>query len=230
MNLFRRRLLFGLIPALLLGSALIEAPAWAQGPYKVETAPAPAVPDVPQTLLSQLDTQGARVVDGKGAAICEVWTLKSVDLPGGGGDIYSALGSGVLIGVIHYPAAITDFRGSALKPGYYTMRYGTMPQDGNHMGVNPYRDFLVLSPIAADTELGPISNFDNLMKLSEKATTTGHPAVLSLVPENGSDLPSVVQTSDGYTALQLKLSGKAGGQSKDLPIALVVVGQTTAQT
>ncbi len=208
----------------LVAGLLVRVPvALAQSSYKVASAPAPS--DLPPSLSGQIESPGVQIEDAKGSTLCEIWTIKNVSLSGGGGDLYPDVGLGTLIGVIHFPAATTDFRGTSLKPGYYTLRYGTMPQDGNHMGANPYRDFLVLSPVSADAQLNTISNFDSLMKLSEKSTTTGHPAVMSLVPATGSTFPSVVQTGDGYTAVQVKLGG-----SKALPIALVVVGQTTAQT
>ncbi len=216
---FAAALRISLIAGLLVGTRAVAA----QGAYKMASAAAPS--ELPPSLEGQLESQGVQVEDPKGTPVCEVWTVKSVSLSGGGGDIYPDLGIGTLIGVIHFSAASTDFRGNSLKPGYYTLRYGTMPQDGNHMGANPYRDFVVLSPLSADPQPNQISNFDSLMKLSEKATTTGHPAVMSLVPATGSTFPSVVQTGDGYTAVELKLAG-----SKSLPIALVVVGQTTAQT
>ena len=52
--------------------------------------------------------------------------------------LYGALPEGALLGVVHFPKATTDFRSQTIKAGFYTLRYGLIPQDGNHMGVNPY--------------------------------------------------------------------------------------------
>jgi hypothetical protein len=217
----RTRLLGLLLAAQLLGAGW----AWGQGTYKIE--PVAAVPsDVPKALQDALRPQGTRVVGDKGA-VCEVWVGKAVSQGTGGNPdaVYPGLGVGTLVGVLHFPAAGSDFRGQAIKPGYYTLRYALLPQDGNHMGVNPYRDFLLLSPVAADTQIDkPLQPMD-LYKLSRQASGTNHPAVMSLVPvAQGATFPSLGKDDQGHTLLQVKL-GTTGG---DLPIALVVVGQAAA--
>jgi len=201
-----------------------SAVAWGQGGYK--TAPAGPLnsPDVPKALEEKLQAQGARLVSDKGAAVSEVWLVKSATPgPSGAGSdaVYSNLSVGALVGVIHFLASWSDFRGQPIKPGYYTLRYARMPQDGNHMGANPYPDFVALSPAAADTEIDKGLKFEDLVKLSKQASGTGHPAVMSLVPvSQGASFPSVVQDDQGRWVLQTKLG--------DLPIALVLVGQVSA--
>jgi hypothetical protein len=220
--MIRRTRLLGLVlAAQLLGAAW----TWGQGAYKIE--PVAAVPsDIPKALQDALQTQGTRVVGDKGT-VCEVWVGKAVPQGAGGNPdaVYPSLGVGTLVGVLHFPAAGSDFRGQTIKPGYYTLRYALLPQDGNHMGVNPYRDFLLLSPMAADTQIDkPLQPLD-LYKLSRQASGTNHPAVMSLVPTaKGAAFPSLGQDDQGHTLLQVKL-GASGG---DLPIALVVVGQAAA--
>jgi hypothetical protein len=221
-DMIRRTRLLGLVlAAQLLGAAW----AWGQGAYKIE--PVAAVPsDIPKALQDALQPQGTRVVGDKGT-VCEVWVGKAVPQGAGGSPdaVYPTLGVGTLVGVLHFPAAGLDFRGQTIKPGYYTLRYALLPQDGNHMGVNPYRDFLLLSPVAADTQIDkPLQPVD-LYKLSRQASGTNHPAVMSLVPTaKGATFPSLGQDDQGHTLLQVKL-GASGG---DLPIALVVVGQAAA--
>jgi hypothetical protein len=221
-DMIRRTRLLGLVlAAQLLGAAW----AWGQGAYKIE--PVAAVPsDIPKALQDALQPQGTRVVGDKGT-VCEVWVGKAVPQGAGGSPdaVYPTLGVGTLVGVLHFPAAGSDFRGQTIKPGYYTLRYALLPQDGNHMGVNPYRDFLLLSPVAADTQIDkPLQPVD-LYKLSRQASGTNHPAVMSLVPTaKGATFPSLGQDDQGHTLLQVKL-GASGG---DLPIALVVVGQAAA--
>jgi len=210
-----------LLTAQLLGAAW----AWSQGIHKIE--PVATVPsDIPKVLQDALQSQGTRVVGDKGP-VCEVWVGKAVAQNTGVNPdaVYPGLGVGTLVGVLHFPAAGSDFRGQTIKPGYYTLRYALLPQDGNHMGVNPYRDFLLLSPVAADTQIDkPLQPLD-LYKLSRQASGTNHPAVMSLVPiAQGATFPSLGQDDQGHTVLLVKL-GAAGG---DLPIALVVVGQAAA--
>lgn len=198
--------------------------AWAQGSYKAEPAGPLTASDVPKALEDALSPEGARLVSDKGATVAELWTLKSVALGAASSNsdaLYSSLSVGTLVGVLHFPAQSNDFRGQTIKAGYYTLRYGKMPQDGNHMGANPYPDFLLLSPVSADTQLTPVK-LDDLLNLSRKASGTAHPAVMSLIPvASGAKFPSAAADDKGNEALEVKLSG--GGQ--DVPIALILVGQ-----
>jgi len=195
-----------------------------QGAYKTESIGALNSPDVPKTLTDALEPQGTRLVNDKGGPVSEVWLVKSLSAGSAGSPdaVYSTLGVGELVGVLHFPSQGSDFRGQPIKPGYYTLRYATIPQDGNHMGVNPYPDFLLMSPVSVDTQVGAIGKVEDLVKLSKQASRTAHPAILSLIPvSQGAAFPSVVQDDQGHWALQVK----AGGS---LPIALILVGQVTA--
>ena len=88
------------------------------------------------------------------------------------------LPEGAFLGVLHFPNPTTDFRSQTIKAGYYTLRYGLIPQDGNHMGVNPYRDAFVLGPVSADPGPDKTLSFDDLVKLSRQASGTPHPGFL----------------------------------------------------
>jgi len=203
--------------------------AQGQGSYKVQPAPLPS--DVSASLASALLTQGSQVTDASGAVVCEVWLGKAIPTKAGGGAaadiLYPSLEVGTLVGAIHFPKAGSDFRGQNIKPGYYTLRYAMIPQDGNHMGVNPTRDFLLMSPADLDTNLGQALALNDLYNLSRKASATNHPAVLTMSPSSGNAKPASL-TQDDQSHWVLESNGKtAGGQ--DLPVAFVVVGQTTAQ-
>ena len=200
-----------------------------QAGYKVQPTGPPSASDLPKSLLEALQDQGIRLVDDKGNAASELWFLKSVPLASSSSAssdaVYPALSVGRLVAVLHFPGAGSDFRGQSIKPGYYTLRYAQIPKDGNHMGVNPYPDFLLLSPAATDTQVDAVLKLDDLLKLSRQASGTPHPAVLSLVPTSqGASFPSVVQDDQGHWVVQVKLPG----QGQDVPIALVLVGQTSA--
>jgi hypothetical protein len=196
--------------------------------YKAETVGAPPA-DVPNPLQALVDPQGTRAVDGQGTTVCEVWLRKALPAnpnPNSSSDVlYGAIAEGMLLGVLHFPAQAADFRGQALKPGFYTMRYVLIPQDGNHMGVNPYRDVIVLGPVAADTTPDAVLKFDALVKLSRLASGTPHPALLVMAPVGGENPPSVVKDDQGHWNLQVKLHGQSG----DIPIAVTVVGKWEAQ-
>jgi hypothetical protein len=199
--------------------------AFGQGSYKVEAIGAPASSDVPKTLLDALEAQGARVAGDQGA-VCEVWLRKAMPLKaatGGSGEVlYGALSNGTVLGVLRFPSAAADFRGQTIKPGYYVMRYALIPQDGSHMGVYATRDAVVLSPVAADTEVTKDLAFDDLVKLSRLASGTPHPAFLVMSPvSEGQSFPSVVKDDQEHWNLQLKVKGQSG----ELPIAITLVGK-----
>jgi hypothetical protein len=193
--------------------------------YKVESAGAPPAADLPKPLQDAVDSQGARVLNGQGGTLLEVWLSKTVPTkasPGSSSDfLYGSLSEGEFLAVLHFPAQGADFRGQAIKPGFYTLRYGLIPQDGNHMGVNPTRDVLILCPVAVDEDLSAALKFDDLVKLGRQASGTPHPGFLLAAPVNGDSFPAVVKDDQGHWNLQVKVHGSSG----DLPFAFTVVGK-----
>ena len=210
---------------ILLAAQLLLASATFAQSYKVESAAAPTAGQLPAPLQSALDSQGAKVENDQGGTLLEVWFAKTVATNSSASPssdyLYPSLTNGEFIGVLHFTGAGADFRGQAIKPGFYTIRYGLIPQDGNHMGVNPTRDVLVLCPAAADTDLGANLKFDDLVKLSRQAAGTPHPAFLVAAPVNGSSFPGVAKDDQDHWNLQVKLHGSSG----DLPFAVTVVGK-----
>ncbi|MGA9131540.1 MAG: hypothetical protein WB384_06015 [Candidatus Sulfotelmatobacter sp.] len=209
---------------LLAAQLLLASLAFGQT-YKVETAGAPAAGQLPQPLQDALGAQGAKVVNDQGATLLEAWFAKTVATNSSASPssdyLYPSLTDGEFVGVLHFSSPGADFRGQAIKPGFYTLRYGLIPQDGNHMGVNPTRDVLVLCPVAADTNLSGNLKFDDLVKLSRQAAGTPHPAFLVGAPVNGSAFPAVAKDDQDHWNLQVKLHGSSG----DLPFAFTVVGK-----
>jgi hypothetical protein len=130
---------------------------------------------------------------------------------------------GQLVGAIHFPDSSqpNDFRGQTLKPGTYTLRYGLQPDDGNHLGVAPSRDFLLLVPPSADPGPEVAPNFLDVVALSRKASGTKHPAPLSLVPAEGGTAPAITKDDEGHFIFTATVHLSSG---EDLPIALVVKG------
>jgi len=197
--------------------------AFGQGNYKVETIGA-APADVPASISGDLDSQGARVTNDQGATVCEVWLRKSFPAnpnPSTSSDIlFGALAEGTFVGVLHFPNETPDFRSQTIKPGYYTLRYALIPQDGNHMGVNPYRDAFHLAPVSGDTDPSKTLTTDQMVKLGTQASGTPHPAFLVGAQVNGTTFPSVFKDDSGHWDLQLTGHGASG----NLPLAFTVVG------
>jgi len=197
--------------------------AFAQAGYKAEAIGA-APADVPAAFQSVLESSGVRVSSDQGAALCEIWLRKSFPdnpNPSSSSDIlFGALTMGSFVGVVHFPNPVTDFRSQNIKAGFYTLRYGLIPQDGNHMGVNPYRDAFVLGPIAADPGAEKTLSFEDLVKLSTQASGTPHPGFLVGAQVNGATFPSIAKDDSGNWDVQMKGHTSSG----DLPLAITVVG------
>lgn len=205
--------------------------ALAQGSYQATSGGAPAT--VPASIQAVLEPQSVQFKNAQGMPLCFIWWRKGIPVhknAGASTDIlYGSLSMGEFVGVLQFPAAAKDFRGQAVKPGYYTLRYALIPQDGNHMGVSSYRDFLLLTPVADDTNPDQNLSFDQVVKESRLTTGTGHPAVMMLDPpsqDSNAKFPSAVQDDQGNWALDVKLDVKsAGGADQQLPFAIVLVGQ-----
>jgi hypothetical protein len=197
--------------------------AFGQGSYKAEAIGA-APAGIPAPIQSTLDAQGVRVTSDQGATLCEVWLRKTLPAnanPNTSSDVlFGGLTEGALVGVLHFPNAATDFRSQTIKAGYYTLRYALIPQDGNHMGVNPSRDAFALAPISADNDPDKTLSFDDVVKLSRQASGTPHPGFLVGAPVSGDSFPSVAKDDAGNWNLQIKGHQSSG----DLPLAFTVVG------
>ncbi len=206
------------LPLLLVVSA-------AAATVKLEAQPALQALQVPTAVLDALQPGGQRVtIDGK--PYCDIWLAKSVgagDANKADGAAYPQLSPTVFVGVISFPAAVRDYRGHDIQPGYYTMRYETFPADGNHLGVAPNPDFFLLSPVSADKQPGSALSLEQLVELSKQASGLNHPAVFALLAPPSGTLPAASQNSDGYVVFagSLKLAGGAAQ-----PFALVVKGET----
>jgi hypothetical protein len=95
---------------------------------------------------------------------------------------FPQLAPGTLIGTLELVAPWTDARGTEIPAGKYTVRYALRPNDGNHMGVSDYRDFLVLIPASDDPGAAAKPEYEELMTLGKKTTAGRHPAVMGLAP------------------------------------------------
>ncbi|HET7215541.1 MAG TPA: hypothetical protein VFL79_18265 [Terriglobia bacterium] len=203
--------------------------AFAQGTYKLQAANGLPGGDVGQSIQNSLQPQGESLLDGSGKVLCEVWLRKDL-APAASPDsaanvLYGKIDQGSLVGVIHFPAAAKDYRGQAINAGYYTLRYELVPEDGNHMGVSQYRDFLLLVPAAKDTDGAKNVTFTDAVKLARDSTTTGHPGVLVMdsVSDSNKTFPALFQDYSQNWALQME--GTLGSGGAKLPLAIVLVGQ-----
>jgi len=140
------------------------------------------------------------------------WWVK--DLPGAS---WTDVPEGTLVGAVKLDAAVRDIRGHVMKPGVYTLRYGIQPSNDDHIGVSPFRNFLLVSPAAVDTDPAT-RDHDGIIELSRQTLGGKHPAVWSIDPPAGKDAPLSVYTTDlGHKSLIVEV-GK-------LKFGIVLIGR-----
>jgi hypothetical protein len=85
------------------------------------------------------------------------------------------------VGAVGVTGAFKEIRGKTIQPGVYTLRFGLQPQNGDHLGASPFREYLLLSPASLDTDSKPLG-FEGTVAISKQTIGTSHPAALSLDP------------------------------------------------
>jgi hypothetical protein len=142
--------------------------------------------DLAPAIASLLQANGAKAVVG--GATLDLWFAQAVPANGNGPG-WSTVESGTLVGAMRVTGAFKEIRGKVVPPGVYTLRYGQQPQNGDHLGISTYRDFLVISPASVDTD-PKVLGFDGAVALSNQVIGTSHPATLSLDPPE--DAPGAI--------------------------------------
>lgn len=136
------------------------------------------------------------------------------DLPGAS---WTEVPEGTLVGAVKLGADMRDIRGRMMKAGVYTLRYAVQPKTDDHFGVSPFRNFLLLAPVAVDKDPAA-TDHDGAIALSVQTLGGKHPAVLSIDPPAGKDAPLSVYTTDlGHKSLMVEI-GK-------LKFGIVLIGR-----
>ena len=187
--------------------------------YKLEPA-GPPPSDLPPAVAGALQKDGSKIVAGSGTAFCEIWfrsTAPSGPKTAEDGVTLPTIPQGSLLGALRFPARGADRRGQNINPGVYALRYALQPVNGDHQGVAPQRDFLVMIPAADDPGPDAKPGFDDLMKLSRKASGTPHPAVLSMSASSNAKFPELKKEGENDWALHAKIG--------DTPVEVILVGK-----
>ena len=164
-------------------SRRVAAPLFA-AMLAIRAAPAPPG-ELPADVRDALDSLPRRVVSTAGASI-DVWPVRrgasapaATPRSNGMRVNYGFLVPGHIVGAVRVVGNWSDARGQAIPPGVYTLRYAVQPLRKEHMGVSPYRDFLVLVGAAAG---GLEMTEEEAVAASRAAAGGSHPIVLTLVP------------------------------------------------
>ena len=138
--------------------------------------------NAPDAIKAAISDTGYRVTGGDGKVLAEIWPAKSgARNKGESSALYPEFVIGAFYGIVTFPNGTGDYRGQKTPAGTYTLRYQTLPSDGNHLGVAPNPDFFLLLPVDSDPDPSAKLDYAALVRLSAKAAATAHPAPFALV-------------------------------------------------
>ncbi len=199
---------------------LPATPSYAAGPGVERTGALTASGTSPE-VAQAVEQKGYQVTldDGWSA---NLWFARGLEISSyaAAGALYPDLANGQFVGVVTFPKGASDFRGQALPAGTYTLRYQSIPQDANHMGVSPNPDFLLAIPVASDADPAGNLPLKLLVALSAKSTGTNHPAVFAMAPAGTP--ASVAKDDQSMTVFSVEVPTSAGKSEK---IGIVLKGQ-----
>ena len=199
--------------------ALLAVPSIARGQLTATAGDAPAPTEIAAPLKALLGP-ATKVVAGP--ATLEFWWVSALTVSGSGAFEWSQVAEGTLVGALRVTGTFKEIRGKTVKPGVYTLRLGLQPQNGDHLGASPFREYLLLSPAAVDTDARPLG-FDGTVALSKQTIGASHPAALSLDPPvatTGAPLSTVTNELD-HKGVIVELKTSAGGSFR---FGLIVIG------
>jgi hypothetical protein len=163
-----------------------------------------------------------------GSARLEFWLVEALELsgsPASGAPAWSNVPEGALVGALRVGGGWKDIRGFPLREGVYTLRFARQPQNGDHMGISPHREFLLPAPAAEDVSTGPAGH-EGAVALAKKASRRAHPASLSLDPPVAAGTPGTTTTSElGHQVVILQVpTTHEGSPTGGLTFGIVVQG------
>jgi hypothetical protein len=216
---------FPLSVVLLLIAMLSHAVAQEHSVELINTAP--EAEGVSEEVAKEISDHGLRVKRGSTRTVCEIWFRKDLpldpDFTATPQRLYPFT-EGQLIGLLHFPRRGSEFRDQTVSSGWYTLRFGLQPVDGNHIGTSPTRDFLVLIEAEKD-EFLENWEVDDLQEASAEAAGSSHPAMMCLQrPSEGSDLAIRHDEASDWWIVHMVVKAAADGKPRELPLDLVVVG------
>jgi hypothetical protein len=178
------------VPAIGIALSLLLLPATLQAQSVSAAAQSvPLPPELQPAIQSAIgpDAAGAKVTID--ATTLEFWWGSPA------ASSWDAVEEGAVVGALRVTGPFREIRGKVVKPGVYTLRYGLQPQNGDHLGAAPNREFVLLSPAAADGDAAPLG-FDGTVALAKLTTGTSHPASLSIDPPETTEAVLSTYTTD----------------------------------
>lgn len=180
--------------------------------------PPPA--EIASPLRELLASGGGRAQIGE--TTLTFWWVESLAVSGA--PAWASVAEGSAVGAVRISTLFRDIRGRTIKPGVYALRYAVQPQDGDHLGVSSFRDYLLLSPAEVDQDPAPAGH-DGAVNMSKKTIGASHPGAWMLNPPTTSD--AVHSTGDNdmrlrYAVFEVPTTGGP------LRFGLVLIGRVEA--
>jgi hypothetical protein len=226
---FRRPFLLMTAIFLALFAFLVASAPAIQAPLAATAHNNAPPPGLAAPVLEQIAAKGITVKIEKGP-VAEFWFVTSLKVNGAGPTVaWSDVPEGSLVGAVRLSADYPDIRGRVIKAGVYTLRYGIQPDNGDHLGVSPFRDFLLLSPAAGDGDPGP-KGHDGTIELSKASVGGSHPGVWSIDPP-GTKAPALQlhKTDLGHDAVIVEIPIERAGKSVGaIHFGIVLIGKIEA--
>jgi hypothetical protein len=187
----------------------------------VTTAAVSLPPELAPPVSAALSTDVVTVTTA--TSKLEFWWVKSLPLREGasGTPSWADVSDGSLVGALRLGANWSDIRGYTVRPGVYTLRFALQPQNGDHMGISPNREFLLPAPAADDVTRDPVG-YEGAIALAKKTSRRAHPAAISIDPPSSSGRPPLsAATNDlGHQVVIVSVPTSAGA----LTFGVVVEG------
>lgn len=186
---------------------------------------------IPDALKKQLREASFQITDKQNKLVCEIWFRKAIEvkeLPSedaaDGMTNYTMFSEGAFLGVIRFKQKSTNCRGNTIFPGIYTIRYMIMPEDGDHIGVAPYKDFVMLLPAFVDKG-EPTMERELIIATALKASEHPHNLALMPVEKNLEKMPvfKIDESNNLVLYMQLaKLQVAGTDKTKDIRAGIVL--------
>jgi hypothetical protein len=180
----------------------------------------PVPTDLQAPIAAKIAPGGVRVALAANALT--FWWVKELALKPGA--TWGDLPEGSLVGAVKIDKDFRDIRGRVIRAGTYTLRYGIQPANGDHLGVSPFREFLLLSPVAKDADPEPLGH-KGTVEISKETIGGSHPAVLSIDPPAATEAALALHPTElGHKAIVMEVPVQGG----TLRFGLVLIGKIEA--
>jgi hypothetical protein len=189
-------------------------------PPTITSAPVAVPPEIAAPVAAALAPEVVTVTVG--TTKLEFWWAKTLPVRAGAkAPAWSDVADGTLVGALRLTSAWNEIRGFTIRPGVYTLRFALQPQNGDHLGISPNREFLLPAPAADDQSPDPIG-YEGAVALASKTSRRAHPAAISIDPPVATAAPLAAATNDlGHQVVVVKVPTTTGAP---LTFGLVVHG------